>query len=87
MTSFPNVSIILLRSQLISVVIFIARDVLYLLRLWHNLEFLNHSSVCLICEIDSSGIVTEYLGRHIVAFRGDGRAIIVNIYAFEIASG
>jgi hypothetical protein len=53
------VSIILLRSQSISVVIFIARDVLYLLCLWHNLEFLNHSSVCLICEIDSSGIVTE----------------------------
>jgi hypothetical protein len=52
------VSIILLRSQLISVVIFIARDVLYLLCLWHNL-FLNHSSVCLICEVDSSGMVTE----------------------------
>jgi hypothetical protein len=59
MISFPSVSIILLRSQLISVVIFIARDVLYLLYLWHNLEFLNHSSVCLICEIDSSGAVTE----------------------------
>jgi hypothetical protein len=49
----------LLRSQLISVVIFIARDVLYLLCLWHNLEFLNHSSVCLICEVNSSEMVTE----------------------------
>jgi hypothetical protein len=53
------VLIILLHSQLISVVIFIACDVLHLLCLWHNLEFLNHFSVCLICEVDSSGIVTE----------------------------
>jgi hypothetical protein len=47
---------------LISVVIFIARDVLYLLCLWHNLEFLNHSSVCLICEVDSSGIALSNSG-------------------------
>jgi hypothetical protein len=53
------VSIILLRSQLIFVMIFIARDVLYLLCLWHNLEFLNHSSARLICEVDSFGIVIK----------------------------
>ena len=54
-----SVSIILLRSQLISVVIFIARDVLYLLCLWHNLEFLNHSSARLVGEIDSFGIAIK----------------------------
>ena len=86
MISSPPILIILLRSQLISVVIFIARDVLYLLCLWHNLEFLNHSSVCLICEVNSYGVVAESLGHHIVAFRGDGRVIIVNIYPSEVAS-
>jgi hypothetical protein len=59
MISSPPALIISLHSQLMVVAIFIVRDVLYLLCLWHNLEFLNHSSVCLICEVDSSGIVTE----------------------------
>jgi hypothetical protein len=54
--------------------------------LCRNLEFSNHSSVCLICEVNSSGVVAESLGHHIVAFRGDGRVIIVNIYASEVAS-
>jgi hypothetical protein len=59
MISSPPVLIILLHSQLMIVTIFIVRDVLYLLCLCRNLEFSNHSSVCLICEIDSSGIVAE----------------------------
>jgi hypothetical protein len=58
MISSPPVLIILLHSQLI-VAIFIVRDVLYLLCLCRNLEFSNHSSVCLIYEVDSSGIVAE----------------------------
>jgi hypothetical protein len=40
-------------------VMFIARDVLYLLCLWHNLEFLNHSSARLVGEIDSFGIAIK----------------------------
>ena len=86
MISSPPVLIILLHSQLISVAIFIVRDALYPLCLCCNLEFSNHSSVCLICEVNSSGVVAESLGHHIVAFRGDGRVIIVNIYASEVAS-
>jgi hypothetical protein len=31
-------------------------------------------------------VLSESLGHHIVAFRGDGRVIIVNIYASEVAS-
>jgi hypothetical protein len=86
MTSSPPVLIILLRSQLMIVVIFTVHDVLCLLCLCHNLEFLGHSSVCFICEVHPSGVVVESFGHHIVAFRGDGRVIIVNIYAFEVAS-
>jgi hypothetical protein len=59
MISSPPMLIVLLHSQLISVVIFIVRDVLYLLCLCRNLEFSNRSSVCFICEIDSSGGVTR----------------------------
>jgi hypothetical protein len=54
-----SVPIVLLRNQLISVVIFIAHDVLYPICLQHNLEFLNHSSAHLICEVDSLGIVSK----------------------------
>jgi hypothetical protein len=86
MISSPPVLIILLHSQLMIVAIFIVRDVLCLLCLCRNLEFSSHSSVCLICEVNSSGVVAESFGHHIVAFRGDGRVIIINIYAFEIAS-
>jgi hypothetical protein len=59
MISSPFVLIILLHSQLMIVAIFIVRDVLYLLCLCRNLEFSNHSSVCLIYEVDSSGIIAE----------------------------
>jgi hypothetical protein len=86
MISSPPVLIILLHSQLMIVAIFIVRDVLCLLCLCHNLEFSSHSSVCFICEVNSSGVVVESFGHHIGAFRGDGRVIIVNIYAFEVAS-
>jgi hypothetical protein len=86
MISSPPVLIILLHSQLMIVAIFIVCDALYLLCLCRNLEFSNHSSVCLICEVNSSGVVAESLGHHIVAFRGDGRVIIANIYALEVAS-
>jgi hypothetical protein len=51
-----SVPIVLLRSQLTSAVIFIAHDALWL---WHNLEFLNHSSALLICEVDFLGIVSK----------------------------
>jgi hypothetical protein len=54
-----SVPIVLLRNQLISAVIFITHDVLYTLCLQHNLEFLNHSSAQLICEVDSLGIVIK----------------------------
>jgi hypothetical protein len=54
-----SVPIVLLRNQLISAVIFIAHDVLYPFCLQHNLEFLSHSSVHLICEVDYLGIVSK----------------------------
>jgi hypothetical protein len=86
MISSPPVLIILLHSQLMIVAIFVVCDVLCLLCLCRILEFSSHSSVCLIYEVDSSGVVAESFGHHIVAFRGDGQVIIVNIYASEIAS-
>jgi hypothetical protein len=82
----PPVLIILLHNQLMVVAIFIVCDAFCLLCLCRNLEFSNHSSICLICEVNSSGVVAESLGHHIVAFRGDGRVIIVNVYASEVAS-
>jgi hypothetical protein len=33
------------------------------------MEFSSHFSVCFVCEINSSGVVVESFGRHIVAFR------------------
>jgi hypothetical protein len=44
------------------VAIFIAHDVLCLLCLSSNLEFLNHSSVRFICNVDASEVVAESLG-------------------------
>jgi hypothetical protein len=85
-TVLKNILIILPHGQLMIVAIFIVCNALCLLCLCRNLEFLNHSSVCLICEVNSSGVVAESLGHHIVTFRGDGRVIIVNIYASEVAS-
>jgi hypothetical protein len=82
----PPMLIILPHGQLMIVAIFIVCNALCLLCLCRNLEFSNHSSVCLICEVNSSGVVAESLGHHIIAFRGDGRVIIVNIYASEVAS-
>jgi hypothetical protein len=86
MISSPPVLIVLLHSQLMIVVIFIVCDVLCLLYLCCGLEFSNHSSVCFVREVYHSGVVVESFGHHIVAFRGDGRVIIVNIYAFEVVS-
>jgi hypothetical protein len=86
MISSPPMLIILPHGQLMIVAIFIVRNALCLLCLCRNLEFSNHSSVCLICEVNSSRVVAELLGHHIVAFRGDGRVIIVNSYASEVAS-
>jgi hypothetical protein len=86
MISSPPMLIILPHGQLMIVAIFIVCNALCLLCLCCNLEFSNHFSVCLICEVNSSRVVAESLGHHIVAFRGDGRVIIVNIYASEVAS-
>jgi hypothetical protein len=80
------VLIILLHSQLMIVAIFIVRDVLCLLYLCRSLEFSNNFSVFFVREVYPSGVVVESFGHHIVAFRGDGRVIIVNIYAFGVAS-
>jgi hypothetical protein len=44
---------------LMIVAIFIVRNALCLLCLCCNLEFSNHSSICLISEVNSSGIVAE----------------------------
>jgi hypothetical protein len=51
--------IILPHGQLMIVAIFIVHNALFMLCLCLNLEFSNHSSVCLICEVNSSGIVAE----------------------------
>jgi hypothetical protein len=53
------VPIVLLRNQLVSAVIFIALmfSIRYVCSI--TLEFLNHSSAHLICEVDSLGIVSK----------------------------
>jgi hypothetical protein len=78
--------IILPHGQLMIVAIFIVCNALCLLCLCHNLEFSNHSSVCLICEVNSSGVVAESLGHHIVAFRGNSRVTYDDVGVLEITA-
>jgi hypothetical protein len=62
MISSPPVLITLPPGQLMIVAIFIVHDVLGLLCLSSNLEFLNHSSARFLCVVGASEAMVESLG-------------------------